>query len=225
MSAELKMIQSTIDKLTKSNAGAAAETARRAAEIHDGLFGVHEAIAKRAAEEQRNGAWLTENVNKAFSAKFADIARLRHQNEQARKRHESTKPKMPDFDRSDAFAALQAMELAKRVAATTDLQKRANLSEAEKLAALRMPELADVSKSQAEAWTNEILQKIEPEKMKSYTAGAEALAEAAVAIDLVKIAFQREAGFINRDSGFPSPKWEDFEKEQMNALRVELAAE
>lgn len=225
MSAELKMIQSTIDKLTKANAGAAAETARRAAEIHKGLFGVHEAIAKRAADEQRNGAWLAENVSKAFAAKYAEIARLRHQNEQARKRHESTKPKMPEFDRSDAFAALQTMELAKRVAATTDLIKRANLSEAEKLAALRMPELAGVSKSQADTWTNEILHRIEPEKMKSYTDGADALADADVAIDLLKIAFKREAGFINRDTGAPSSKWDQFEREQMNALRVELAAE
>jgi hypothetical protein len=212
-----------VDRLSKSNAGAA-ETAKRAAGIHSGLFGIHESIAKRAAEEQRNGTWLKENVNKAFSAKFADIARLRHQNDKARKNHERAKPKLPEFDRSDVYAALQTIELAKRVAATTDPMKRVNLSETEKLAALRMPELSGLSPSQAEAWTNDILTKLEPAKMKAHTETAEALAEADRAIDLVRLAFQREAGFIDRDTGFPSPLWRNFEREQMKALQSEFEA-
>lgn len=222
-----KLIQSMADRLSKSSAGsapAAAETAKRAAGIHSGLFGIHDSIAKRAAEEQRNGAWLKENVSKAYAGKYAEIARLRHQNDQARKNHERTKPMLPEFDRSDVFAALQTVELAKRVAATTDPQKRAVLSPSERLAALRMPELSGLSPSQVEAWTDDILNKIEPAKMKAYSDSAEALAEADRAVDLVRLAFQREAGFIDRDTGFPSPLWSNYEREQMKALQSEFEA-
>jgi hypothetical protein len=222
MSAELKLIQGMIDRLSKKANGAAVETAKRAAGIHDGLFGIRESITKRAADEQRNADWLKENVNKAFGAKFAEIARLRHQNDQARKNHAASKPKLPEFDRSDVFAAMQTMELAKRVAATTDPTKRANLSPSERLAALRMPEIAGISPTQAEVWENEILGKIEPAKIKAYTESAEALAEADRAIDLVRLAFQREAGFIDRDTGFPSPLWRNFEREQMSSLQSEF---
>jgi hypothetical protein len=60
--------------------------------------------------------------------------------------------------------------------------------------------------------------------MKAYTESAEALAEADRAIDLVRLAFQREAGFIDRDTGFPSPLWKNFEREQMKALQSEFEA-
>jgi hypothetical protein len=227
MSAELKIIQSMIDRFSKSSAGSASvatETAQRAVGIHGTLAGIQASIAKKAEQEQRNGAWLKENVNMAFAAKYAEIARLRHQNDKARKNHERTKPMLPAFDRTDVFAALQTMELAKRVAATTDPAKRANLSTTEKLAALRMPELSGLMPSQAAAWTNELLKQTEPEKMKAYTESAEVLAETGRALDLLRLAFQREAGFINRDTGFPSPMWDQFERQQMKILAPEFEA-
>lgn len=223
--AELKLIQNMLGRFSKSSAGAASvavETAKRAEGIHASLFGIHDSIAKRAETEQRNGAWLKENVSKAFAAKFAEIARLRHQNDKARKNYERTKPMLPPFDRTDVFAALQTMELAKRVAATTDPVKRVSLSATEKLAALRMPELSGLTQSQAAAWTDELLKQIEPEKMKAYTDSAEVLAETDRAIDLLQLAFQREAGFIDRDTGMPSPLWRNFEREQMKALQREF---
>ena len=219
-----KLLQTMTDRVAKLSAGsasAAAETMKRAVAIHGSLRGIQEPIAKRAAEEQRNGAWLKENVAKAYAGKFAEIARLRHQNNLARQRHEQNKPKLPEFDRTDVFAAMETMELAKRVAATTGPMKRLNLSPMEKIAALRMPEIAGLSPSQADAWGNDILKSLEPARMQAHAESAEALSEADRAIDIVKLAFQREAGFVDGD-GFPSPQWRSYEHEQLKILQSEF---
>lgn len=220
-----KMIQGMVDNIAKSSARAApaaADRVKRALDVYATLPGLQEPIAKRAAEEQRNGTWLKEQVAKAYAGKFADIARLRHQNDIARKKHEQSKPRLPEFDRNDVFAGLQTLEIAKRVA-TTDPMKRARLSPAEKLAALRMPEIAGLLPSQVETWTAEILTATDPAGMKAYTESAEALAEADRALDIVRLGFQREAGFVT-DGGFPSPQWRNYERDQMNALKAEFDA-
>jgi hypothetical protein len=59
--------------------------------------------------------------------------------------------------------------------------------------------------------------------MQAHVESAEVLVEADRAIDLVRLAFQREAGFVDRD-GFPSPQWGNYEREQMKALRSEFEA-
>lgn len=217
-----KLLQGMSDRLSKS-APAAAETVKRAIHINGTLRGIQDPIVKRAADEQRNGAWLKEQIGKAYAGKYAEIARLRHQNSLAQRKHEQSKPKLPEFDKTDVFAAMQTMELAKRVAATTDPMKRMNLSPTEKIAALRMPEIVGLSPSQAASWTNDILKSLEPAKMQAHQEAAEALVEAGRAIDVVRLSFQREAGFVDRD-GFPSPQWSNYEREQMKALKAEFDA-
>ena len=222
-----KIIQKMADGLQKSSAStapAATETIERASAILGTLRGIQAPIVKQATEEQRNGAWLKEKIAKAYADKYREIARLRHQNDQTRKKLEDSKPKLPEFDRTDVFAAMQTMEIAKRVAAITDPIKRAALSSMEKMAALRMPEIAGLAPSQADAWRNELLKQTEPAAMQAHEESAKALADVDAALAMVRMSFMSEAGFMNRDTGFPTPQWQQYEREQMKALESEFEA-
>jgi hypothetical protein len=197
------LLQQKIDRLgssTAPTAKSAQHAVKRVAAIYDSLAGIREPILKQARDEQRNDLWAKTAIEKAFGSKVADLARIKHEIDQIRGAHRASRPALPAVDKTDVFAALESLELAKRVAATP-ADQRHKLSPAEKMAALRSPALSGITPSVAEAWTADILKATAPERLAAHDDGNSALEEVAEALTMARQSLQAPGGFIDAETG------------------------
>jgi hypothetical protein len=218
------LLRGKIDALANSTAPtakSAQHAVKRIAAIYDSLANVREPILKQAADEQRTSEWSRSEMNKAFGSKVADLARIKHEIDQIRGAHRASRPALPAVDKTDVFAALESLELAKRVAATP-ADQRHKLSPAEKMAALRSPALSGITPSVAEAWTADILKATAPERLAAHDDGDSALEEVAEALTMARQSLQAATGFIDAETGLPSQAWSSFEREHMAPVKAEL---
>jgi len=222
-----ELLQAKIDRLEASQAPTAPRVAaaiKRAAAIQDSLKGIREPIAKQAAAEQRNEAWQSAAINKAFGSKVAELARLKHEIAQLKREHAATRPTIAPIDKTDFLAAMEVIAVAQRVAATPP-DKIHTLTPAEKLAALRVPALAKISPDMANVWHDEIVGAEQPERLAVYQESAEVLQEAADAFTMVNTVMQQEVGFVDKDSGRPTQQWHAFEREHLAPIQREMQAQ
>ncbi|WP_454647800.1 hypothetical protein [Bradyrhizobium liaoningense] len=192
--------------------------------IHDSLKGVREPIGKRAESEQRNAQWLEAQLNSAFGGLVQEMGRLRLDIGKLSSAVKSTKPTLPAFDRSDLLSTMETVALAQRVA-NVDPTKLHTLSPAEKLAALRVPALANISDAVAEEWTNKFIRDADPQRMEAYEKDADAVQAAEDVLTMVKRELQREAGFIDQKTGLPNAFWHDFERDSLAPLNAEIESQ
>ena len=198
-----------------------AKAVKHALGIHNGLANVKPPIAKRANDEQRNDAWRHAETNKAFGERFREWARLSMEVESTARTHSASKPALPAFDKTDMLAAMETIAVAQRVA-SSDPMKYHQLTPSERIAALRVPTLANIPESVAERWTEEAIGNLHPERLAAYRQDLEVIEEAKTALEMVKHSFQAEAGFIDNTTGMPSPLWGAFEREHPDPIRKEL---
>ncbi|WP_441229446.1 hypothetical protein AB7828_03825 [Tardiphaga sp. 215_C5_N2_1] len=194
---------------------------KHALSIHNALGNVKEPLAKRAKDEQRNAEWLATETRKAFGERLRELARLRVEVESTARAHAASKPTLPAFDKSDVLAAMETIAVAQRVA-STKANEYHKLSPAERLAALRVPTLANIPPSVAERWTEEAISNISPERAAIYRTDQELIEEATSALEIVKHSMAREVGMVDPDSGTANYAWQAFEREHLEPIKRDL---
>lgn len=221
-----KLLENKLSRLEASPTAAArslTKTVKHALSIHNALGGVREPIKKRAEAEQRNAQWLHTETRNAFGGRLRELARLQIEMTHWKSAHRASKPALPPVDRSDIFAALETVALCQRIATMDPLQHH-TLSPTERLAALRMPALAKVPASVEARWTDEAIAAANPDRMNTFAEDVEVIEEAEQAIEMVRLALQSEAGFVDGSTGMPSPSWGAFEREHLGPIRKEMEA-
>lgn len=221
------LISGIITRLEGSKAPTAtklASTVKMLRAAHDSLPGIRPPIEKQAVSEQRNDQWKSNAINKAFGAKFGEIARLQHEIVQLKRSHIASRPGIPSMDKSDFLAAMETISVAQRVAGMDPTQYH-KLTPQEKIAALRVPTLAKIPPQTADFWHDEIVRAEQPERLAVYQEDAEALRAAEDVMTMVKTVFQEATGFVDRETGRPNHQWAQFEREHLAPIQKELEAQ
>lgn len=219
------ILDGTISRLGSSTAPTAKKAlaaVKRATAVYDSLTTVRDPILAQAATEQRNEAWSQSAINKAFGEKLGELARIQHEVGHLRSAHRASAPKLPSVDRTDVFAALESIEIAKRVAQIPPDQHH-KLSPAEKLAALRSPTLAKLSPSETDMWTADIIKATQPDRIAAYVDGDAVLDAVDETLMIVKQSLQVVTGMVDTQSGVPTSNWHSFEREHLAPIHAELA--